>query len=58
MRLHRVFAGVAFALTIAATIAAIAKPMSASICSIYTPDDPEYYLFMCFLDPPPKDPRT
>lgn len=28
------------------------------LCAAYTPDDIEWWLLFCYLDPPPKDPRT
>jgi uncharacterized RDD family membrane protein YckC len=27
------------------------------ICAIYTPSDPEYWVFMCWYDPPPHPPE-
>lgn len=28
------------------------------ICAAFTPDDIEWLIFGCWIDPPPKDPRT
>ena len=27
-------------------------------CATLDPSDPMYYVLFCYLDPPPKDPRT
>ncbi len=64
-RLHRrpalrriasaVLCSVALAVTAAATVPIYGN---LAICAAYTPNDVEWYLFFCYLDPPPKDPKT
>lgn len=32
-----------------AALVTVGRPMAFPLCVLYTPDDPEYYLFFCYL---------
>lgn len=55
---RRLLSGALVALLSAVAIVATVQPMASGICAAYTPDDVEYWVFFCYLDPPQKDPRT
>ncbi len=56
---RRLLLGGLTALLLSTVVVVVARPVSWSpLCAAYTPADVEWYLFFCYLDPPPKDPRT
>lgn len=55
---RRLLTGVLASVLLTLALIAVAPVAYSPICALYSPGDIEWYLFMCFIDPPPKDPST
>lgn len=53
----RRLAGFLIAIVLATTVA-IVTPQWTEACRLITPENPLWYVFGCFIDPPPGDPSA
>ena len=49
---------VALALSVGGTVPRPGSTQWSAICATLEPGSVEWYWFLCFIDPPEKDPRT
>ncbi len=58
MRLRRYLGGVMTAVMLSGVFAVAVPTNWTPICATFEEGSMDWYLFFCFIDPPPKDPRA
>jgi hypothetical protein len=55
--MKRLLTGLLVACTLAVAVA-VTRPQWSPVCAAFQEGSVEWYMFFCFIDPPPKDPLT